>query len=112
MQTFHRINVTAPTFKSLFGFSKRIAFHPQELSAQKLNTYRSYLVGALSEGFKQNFLGSDINMEYLVLMLRIYMLINTAIVKRIVQRADQWLCPFKARVSAFRHKSSIQPCLS
>jgi hypothetical protein len=34
----------------------------------------SYLVDALAEGVKQNFLGSDINMEFLVLSLRVYLI--------------------------------------
>lgn len=112
METFHRINVIAPLFKNLSGFSKRLAFHPLELPANKLNAYRSYVIGALSEGFKQNFLGSDINMEYLVLVLRIYMLLQLALLKRALQQADRLLCPFRARLFAFRHKSSIHPCLS
>jgi hypothetical protein len=35
----------------------------------------SYLFDALVEGVKQNFLGSDINMEFLVLSIRVYLIV-------------------------------------
>ena len=38
-----------------------------------LTSIGSYLVDALGEGMKQNFLGSDINMEFLVLSIRVYL---------------------------------------
>src|SRR5579872_6715426 len=34
----------------------------------------AYLVDALAEGVKQNFLGSDINMEFLMLSIRVYLI--------------------------------------
>ncbi|MEO6851348.1 MAG: hypothetical protein ABI203_06535 [Mucilaginibacter sp.] len=37
-----------------------------------LKSAASYLVDGLSEGIKQNFLGSDINMEFVMLSLRVY----------------------------------------
>ena len=34
----------------------------------------SYVVDALGESLKQNFLGADINMEFLLLSLRVYLI--------------------------------------
>lgn len=39
-----------------------------------LKSVGTYLVDALGEGLKQNFLGSDINMEFLTLTIRVYLI--------------------------------------
>ena len=45
-----------------------------------------YIISALGEGFKQNFLGSDINMEFLSLTVRSY---ATSTVKAIRKMVDK-----------------------
>src|SRR6478735_6613517 len=41
-------------------------------NAKKSMSASEYIIGALGEGFKQNFLGADINMEFLSLTVRSY----------------------------------------
>lgn len=49
-----------------------------------------YIISALGEGFKQNFLGSDINMEFLTLTVRSY---ATSTVKAIRKMVDKTAKP-------------------
>lgn len=43
-----------------------------QLNAVSRNAIKTYIVDALNEGLKQNLLGADINMEFLVLSIRSY----------------------------------------
>ncbi|NCD71505.1 hypothetical protein [Mucilaginibacter agri] len=43
-----------------------------QLNAVSGNAIKTYVVDALNEGLKQNLLGADINMEFLVLSIRSY----------------------------------------
>jgi hypothetical protein len=55
---------------------KLAAIHPipDFKNPVKLKLAGTYLVDALGEGLKQNFLGSDINMEFLTLTIRVYLI--------------------------------------
>ena len=48
-----------------------------------LKNTTTYVVGALGEGLKQNFLGADINMEFLTLTIRV---MASASIKTIQQK--------------------------
>ena len=74
------LSIPQPNISSLF---KRTTDHtavPQNQvssstaqgSHKPAKTAGEYIINALEEGFKQNFLGSDINMEFLTLTVRSY----------------------------------------
>ncbi|MFD0793798.1 hypothetical protein ACFQZX_09220 [Mucilaginibacter litoreus] len=50
-------------------------------------TPTEYVMGVLGEGLKQNFLGADINMEFLTLMVRSYANESVKAVKKIMKKA-------------------------
>jgi len=45
---------------------------PTRLPVVSPKSARSYLSGAITEGIKQNFMGSDINAEFLLLSIGVY----------------------------------------
>ena len=53
---------------------KRAAAYYPLLSRTSLRSAGSYLVDAAAEGVKQNFLGPNINMEFLTLSIKVYFL--------------------------------------
>ena len=66
------------TFES--GQEHKNLFHINlHLDANSLKPVTSYIAGAINEGLKQNLLGNDINMEFVMLSIRSYssMLMNT-----------------------------------
>ena len=45
-----------------------------------------YIINALGEGFKQNFLGADINMEFLTLTVRSYASSTVNVLRKLVAK--------------------------
>ncbi|MES2266859.1 MAG: hypothetical protein V4520_08870 [Bacteroidota bacterium] len=56
------------------------------VGSKKSMSASEYIISALGEGFKQNFLGADINMEFLTLTVRSY---ATSTVKAIRKMVDK-----------------------
>ncbi|MBL4675391.1 MAG: hypothetical protein JKY70_04180 [Mucilaginibacter sp.] len=61
----------------------------EEAGADKKHqlTTTEYLIGVLGEGLKQNFLGADINMEFLTLTVRSYATESVKAVRRFIGKA-------------------------
>lgn len=85
MKTFGYTTTTSSTYSSAVPAFKnqseqKNTFHINlHLDAASLKPVKNYIVDAINEGLKQNLLGSDINMEFLMLSVRSYssMLMNT-----------------------------------
>jgi hypothetical protein len=86
------LSIPQPNLSSLF---KRTTDHtavPQNKvsssTAQGNNkpamTASQYIITALGEGFKQNFLGADINMEFLTLTVRSYATTTVKALRKLV----------------------------
>jgi len=46
-----------------------------------------YIINVLGEGFKQNFLGADINMEFLTLSVRSYATSTVKVLRKLVAKS-------------------------
>lgn len=74
------LSIPQPNISSLFKRNTDHTAVPQNTTststagAQRKHTISAgeYIINVLGEGFKQNFLGSDINMEFLTLSVRSY----------------------------------------
>ncbi|MCO5935462.1 hypothetical protein NAF17_07905 [Mucilaginibacter sp. RB4R14] len=56
------------------------------LGSKKDMSASEYIISALGEGFKQNFLGADINMEFLTLTVRNYATSTVKALRKIVDK--------------------------
>jgi ATP sulfurylase len=65
-----------PAYFPAFQLKNIIHFGMEKLSAQKLTikSAGSYLFNAVAEGVKQNLFGPDVNMEFVSLTTKVYLL--------------------------------------
>lgn len=78
-------------------YSNSVPFYKERISLtdskdeQRLNNKRinigNYVIGAIGEGLKQNFLGADINIEFLTLMVRSYAIASAKTIRSLVHKA-------------------------
>ena len=86
------LSVPQPNISSLFKRNTDHTAVPQNTTttstagAQHKHTMSAgeYIINVLGEGFKQNFLGSDINMEFLTLSVRSYATTTVKALRKLV----------------------------
>ncbi|PAW94375.1 hypothetical protein CKK33_13090 [Mucilaginibacter sp. MD40] len=77
-------------------YSNSVPFYKERFTitnskpAQNLNNKRinigNYVIGVIGEGLKQNFLGADINMEFLTLTVRSYAIASAKTIRNLVHK--------------------------
>lgn len=88
------LSLPQPSFNSLFKRNTSRTATPAKSKPSTSQTDQKhhftageYIVSALEEGFKQNFLGSDINMEFLTLTVRSYADSTVKAIRKIVNKS-------------------------
>jgi hypothetical protein len=72
---FSQLELENPVWFCLGNRESAVEPHAGKVTASKsaLKSVTAYLFDAFSEGIKQNFLGSDIHMEFLMLSIYVYL---------------------------------------